>query len=152
VFGRAVAALTVVAAGAGLVAACGDDDDSIAKSEFIRRADAVCTDYNERLEAAGQAAFPSEDVEPSADDIEAFAATIADLVRDQVDELRDLPDPDEGADEIEDLLDDVEARADDIEELGEDPETFFEEGETIFEDLDARARDYGFEVCGGDES
>ncbi len=78
---RGVAALTLV-----LVAACGGDD-RLSREEYLARADAICTKYEEKLAELGRPRSFEEAV--------AIGDEAIPLLRDGVDELKELEPPKE---------------------------------------------------------
>ncbi len=130
-----------------LVAGCGGDD-RLTREEFVSEADAVCEEFDQRLEDVPGA--------ESADDVERFVDEARPVIEDGLDELRALQPPEEleeqwnaimdNNDDALELLDDLSqaaASADEarIQELSE--EASRKDAET-----DRMAQAIGLENCG----
>lgn len=98
----AVAALAVLVTGCG-----GGGDDRLSEQDFRRQANAICTEYDGRVEELGE---PS-----SADEVVEFAAQAAELTRSGVAEMRALRPPEK----LEPAFDRFLAEGDTVVELSE---------------------------------
>jgi hypothetical protein len=140
-----VAALVLVGVGCG-----GDDDDSSSgttKSEFIKKADAVCKDFNVQIQKSVED-LPED---TSQSDVAQFTLdTAVPLFRDQLDKLRDLDVPAADADRVEQMWDDLDAGTDELEQkLKDDPAGAFSEDYDPFGDVNKALNEYGLKECGG---
>jgi hypothetical protein len=72
-----------------LVAACGGDD-SLSKTELIKRGDAICTESNKKLEPVFSKAFKPGEGNPPADKAAPVLAEAATIVRRQYERFADL--------------------------------------------------------------
>ena len=141
----AVAALVFVGVGCG-----GDDDDSSSgttKSEFIAHADAVCKEFNARIQKSVED-LPED---TSQSDVAQFTLdTAVPLFRDQLDNLRDLDVPAADADQVQQMWDDLDAGTDQLEQkLKDDPKAVFSEDYDPFGDVNKALNEYGLKECGG---
>lgn len=133
---------------AGLVlslAACGGGEE-ISKEEYLGRAQAICRQGNEELEAASKKAFADvkEGEKPSDEQVGGFVRrTVVPMIRAQVEELRDLPPPEKAADQVDEIYDAVEVALD---ELEADPKRLTV-GPNLFAEADRLGEKYGFPVC-----
>jgi hypothetical protein len=149
---RRVALFAVVVLAGGALAACGDDDDALSKSEFLRKGNAVCKTFGDRIEAAGDETFADlqEGEQPSADDIRSF---FQDAVRPNVESLinglDDLEPPDELRADVDDLIAEARKALDDLEDAVEDdPEkAFSDESGDPFVKVNEKSADLGLTTC-----
>lgn len=129
-----------------LVAACGGGGEEISKEEYLRRAQAICRQDNEELEAASKKAFADlkQGEKPSEEQVEGFVRqTVVPMIRAQVEELRDLPPPEKAANQVDEIYDAVEVALD---ELEADPKRLTV-GPNLFAEADRLGEKYGFPVC-----
>ncbi|HXR30553.1 MAG TPA: hypothetical protein VN752_05390 [Solirubrobacterales bacterium] len=153
--GAVLALATTIA----LISACGGEDSELTKAEFVERANAVCLQTRERIEAEftayGESRAAREAVraqradELSAEKANEAAATVAERIlipamRRQLEELRDVGLP--GGDEkraaaLLDALEDGIARAE------ARPERAARDGTEAFGELRRLADEYGIESC-----
>lgn len=153
-----VAALTLT--GCGI-----QGSDALSKDELIERADAVCQATNDELEPVFEQIWVDlEESGGSEADLEALMFTRWDTAMDtaapvmlrQVDDLRELDPPEADEDLIETMLDDLETAINDFDALvndavaGDDNAKEALDGDDPAADVDRRAREYGFEVCGAE--
>lgn len=134
-----------------LIAGCGDSTDngeteSITKAEFLRQANAICTEHNEQIEEKVQAyAEETGDMEgknPPRDQVEEFLVeTIDPVLRSQLEELRALPVPAGEEDQVEVVL---ESQEEALEMVEDDP---FVRGGDAYEELVKPINDYGLTAC-----
>lgn len=121
-------------------AACGGDDDSISKADYVEQANEFCeealAEYEEAVEPLGD--------QPSDADIREFAGPLVDLNRDLIEFLEEEPRP-EGDDEEIDSI--VEGSKDATDELEDDPVGVFRSGENPYADVNAQMTDYGMTSC-----
>jgi hypothetical protein len=166
---RPVAALGLLLAFALVGAACGGDV-AVSKDEYIAQADAICADANAQFDAI-RVEFANL---PEPSNVEGFAEPlVADFVdqftavlEEQVSDVRALPVPEGDEDLLATIYDDLEGVARAIRELAaaaaagdlgaiEQLTSQEDQGHaglrvvaTAFSDLDIRANEYGFTVCG----
>lgn len=120
------------------VACGGSDKKTIPLADYIKRTDAVCSKYDKEI-----AKLPES--KTTADQVKVIDQGVK-IEKRQLNELRDLPDPATKAKDFAKLYDDLEARFDDLDKktaaeldaMKEDP----------MKDLNQRAKDLGFTVCG----
>ena len=145
--GARTATMISLAAIVAVPAACGGDDSSdVTKKEFIAKADAVCKETNDKIEAL-VSDLPQDTTTEQAAQITVDKAIP--LFRDQIEQLRDLDPPAADADDLEQLWDDLDASTDELEQqLKDDPEKAFSDGFDPFADESKTATDYGFQECG----
>lgn len=147
-----IAALTLFAFLAGGVAACGTDDERLTASELAEQGNAVCKDVDEQFEEA----FTEfdEDEEPTAEEMQKFAATAADIVGDAIGRFEDLEPPEDLAGSWDDTLDKARAAQKALEDAGKDPESaqaLFSSGQDPFEEVNVGLEKVGVTVCSDDE-
>lgn len=139
---------------AALVAAgCGGNDDSgaadsIAKEEFIAKADAICKRSNERMEAAFADAVKGETLKKvnQARSEELVGSVLVPNVSREVEELEKLAIPD-GDDERVDAM--IAALEEGVETAEDDPEVVATtSSDAIFGIASRIAKEYGLEICG----
>ena len=133
-----------------LVAGCGGDDRPT-REEFISEADAVCEEFDQRL----------EDVpEPeSADDVERFADEARPVIEDGLAELRALQPPEELEEQWNELMDkndDALEMLDDLSQAAASADEarlqeLSEEASRQDAETDRIARAIGLENCGGSD-
>lgn len=143
-----VALSTVLVAGA-----CeSGDDDTQAKADYLREADAICAEYDDEIDAL------LADVD--FDDLDQMAAALDEVAaagEAGVEQLRGLTPPDTDADDaaaVVDLIDDQVATIRDAAAAAADGdeaalEAAFETGGEQDDELTELAREVGFETCGG---
>jgi hypothetical protein len=152
---RRISLLAVVLLVGALFTGCGDDDEALSKSEFLRKGNAVCKTFGDRIDAAGEKAFGSlkEGEQPSDDAIRSF---FSNSVRPNLDKLIDgideLEPPDELKDEVDDLLGEVQKAFDELKDaVDENPQkAFSDESGDPFEKADKMAADIGLNTCAED--
>jgi hypothetical protein len=128
-----------------IVAGCGDgDDDTLSKSEFIAKADAICEKGNKEIEAAPS---PAGGDRPSQQALEQFATdTLIPNIQKQVNDIRALEPPEEDESQVDAILNSAQTS---IDELKADPSKITDEDS--FAEANKLARDYGLKVCGEEE-
>jgi hypothetical protein len=91
-------AFAVVVASALLLvaAACGGDDDRLSREELIEQGDAICADYEARIDAVGE---PT-----NADDIERYVDEVKPIVEEGTNELDNLAPPEDLEDEYDEWI------------------------------------------------
>ena len=134
-----------------LVAGCGGDD-RLTREEFISEADAICEEFDQRL----------EDVpEPeSADDVERFADEARPVIEDGLAELRAFQPPEELEEQWNELMDkndDALEMLDDLSQAAASADEariqeLSEEASRQDAETDRMAREIGLENCGSDET
>jgi len=164
-----VAVLGLLLAFAVVGAACGGDV-ALSKDEYIAQADAICEDANAQFDAINlefanlpDPSNPEEFAEPlAADFIDQFTA----VLEEQLADLRALASPEGDENLLAAIYDDLEAvlrairqlaaaaAAGDLEAIEQLPSQE-DQGHaglrvvaTAFSELDVRANEYGFTVCG----
>jgi hypothetical protein len=154
-------ALTMVVAGAFVIAACGSDSEQLSEEELLAAANEICEVGNEEVVQL------FEELEPLVEDIYATAATEEEVqqffqdeggkVRDayvsnvqgQVSDVRDLNGPDDLEEELDPLLDQASDEVDAISELS--VEEFFEgEWEAGFNEINSQIQALGLTTCAED--
>ena len=156
---------TIVVAGGLLLAACGDDTEALSKDELIARADALCQTTNDELEPVCEAVYEgTEDIDPNDPTTQGLLferfdeamETAGPVFLQQIDDIRALAPPDEDDELIDTLLDDFEeavtefAATTEAAAAGDEAamEALDSATEDPFADVNRRAREYGFTVCG----
>jgi hypothetical protein len=150
---RGIAVLVGVLAVATLAAGCGGGSDSssgptISKAVFVKRADAVCTKGNERMEVAF-AHFLQENKNVKRPDdakLEKLVGTIlVPNVKREVKELRALGAPSGDEDRVGEI---VKALEEGLETAEGNPQAAVNSSEAVFGIASRLAKEYGLEVCG----
>lgn len=161
---RIITITLALGVGGTLLTSCGDDTETLSKSEFVEQANAICRTANDEIELAFDAVWEGLedlDVDDPANEGVIFvpyaeaASQLGTLWNQTSDDIRELAEPDEDHDLIETLLDDMDAAVDDFVETtaaaadgDQAAMQAMESDEDPFDDLDQRARDYGLTVCG----
>jgi hypothetical protein len=137
-----VATLLVVGA---LVAGCGDsNDDALSKSEFVAKANAVCTTNNKKIEDAANDTFSKG--RPSAADLEKFTTqTVVPVSQDTIDKIKDLSPPKDDEDQVNAILASAQTTTD---KLKADPSSNSESNDPYAE-TNKLAKAYGLDACAG---
>jgi hypothetical protein len=133
---------------AGLIAAgCGGGGDdssttSLAKTEWIAKADAICQQGNQTINQAAQQQFGNQ--KPTAAEVQQFATqTALPNTQEQVDKIRALGAPSGDEDQVNKILDTVQADIDKAKSAGDIENSTFADGNAL-------AKQYGLKVCGQD--
>lgn len=136
-----------------LVAGCGGSGSdsstgpAISKAAFIKKADAVCTGGNKRMEVAF-AHFLKENKNvrhpTDADYEELVGKVLVPNVNQEIKEIRALGAPDGDEDRVSGFL---EALEEGIEVAERDPKVVISSSEAVFGISSRLAREYGLEVC-----
>jgi hypothetical protein len=136
--GLLVCALTL-----GLVlAGCGGGDDNLTKAEFIKQADAICKQGNQRINAAAKDVFTTKQ-EPSQAQLKQFATeTLIPDVQGQVDEVRALNEPSDDEAQVNEFLDSAQSELD---KGKKDP--LYMTTDKSFSKANQLGKQYGFKVC-----
>ena len=140
----------VVALVVGLapVAACGEDEKPLSKSEYLERARTICREGNQELAQATQEEFKDvkQGEKPTPEQLERYARdVVVPMVRKQVASLRDLPGPEGAADQVDEIYDAFE-RA--LARIEKDPALLTGSPNLeIFKEADELSKKYGFPVC-----
>jgi hypothetical protein len=151
---RSTAAATAVLAACLLAAGCGSDDDAdgegarLTKAAFITRADAICTDANDRIDAIPEPQTTEELAE--------LGRQVLAIGREQLARLRALRPPAADEETINGAYDVIEEQLGVAEELVAAAEEgdlqglqeLLEQGERLDARGDRIARDYGLKECG----
>lgn len=126
---------------------CGEEE-TLSRAEYIRQADAICTDYSERQQQIGSP--------KSVEDIERVATAAKPLLEERLDKLRALAAPDAIAGDAEDFYDLVERQVPQIDELAEAAKASDEarlrriaaDTGKLTEQANAKTAAIGLKVCG----
>jgi hypothetical protein len=151
---RSTAAAIAVVAACLLAVGCGSDDDAdgegarLTKAEFITRADAICKDANDRIDAIPEPQTTEELAE--------LGRQVLDIGREQLARLRALRPPAADEETINGTYDVIEEQLGVAEELVAAAEEgdlqglqeLLEQGERLDARGDRIARDYGLKDCG----
>jgi hypothetical protein len=140
--GNRAGLLCVVAALAGgvLIAGCGDgDDETLTKEEYIQRADQICQESNDEIEAA------AENVDFT--DLPKFInETVLPKLEESIAKIRELPIPAGDEETLNSIYDRVE---DAIQKFKDDPASLSDLASgKIAPGVEKDSRAYGFKVCG----
>jgi hypothetical protein len=154
---RIAPALVTAALALGLVA-CGDDDDSgsaatttttaLTKAEFIREANRICKQQDNKISRASQQFFADapNDQEPPASEVAEFGRkTVFPAIQDQIDRVEALGAPEGDEDEVKAILD---AAKSGLAKLEANPNQLEKGGAaSAFEEFQKLAGDYGLDEC-----
>ena len=144
-----LAILAIVAAGCG--GGGGDsstDANAIPKAVFIKKADAVCSAGNKRMEVAfAHFLEESKNIKhPSKADYEALVGkVVVPNVKREIKEIRAFGAPEGDEDRVEAIL---EALEEGVETAEDDPKAAVSSSEAIFGISSRLGKEYGLEVCG----
>jgi hypothetical protein len=147
----------MVALAVGL-AACGDDDDSgsaatttttaLTKPEFIREANRICKQQDNKIERASQQFFADapNDREPPPQEVAQFGKkTIFPAIQDQIDRVGALGAPEGDEDQVKAMLD---AARSGLANLEANPNQLEKGGAaSAFEEFQKLAGAYGLDAC-----
>lgn len=139
-----------LASGVILAAGCGGDGDRLTREEFVSQAEAICEDYDARIEDLGE---PENE-----EQLGEYTDELVRLVEEGVAEFRELRPPEELQDEYDRWMDSNEEAVDAARELDQaveeqDSERLGQiatEVEQKEEEADELARDLGLEECATD--
>jgi hypothetical protein len=150
----------VIGIASGLVlglAGCGDSGGGgqLSQEEFVKQADAICTDANKQQDAID---VPDLSSQPTDEQLDQFADALdqgVDLTRDQIDELRDLNPPESADAEWGKAVDELDASMDDVEKASgaaRDGDTAglaksLNDASAKSDSATQRAKDLGLKVC-----
>jgi hypothetical protein len=139
--------LGVLVASLGL-AACGDGDDRpLSRGEFVERGTAICSEGNQKIEAAATTTFRQRGSIPSAQEINQFAAeTVAPTIENEVERLSELRAPEADEERVEDIL---EAGRNGVDTVRQDPTILLSRTDDGFNRYRELAGAYGLQNCGG---
>jgi vacuolar-type H+-ATPase subunit I/STV1 len=119
----------------GGLSACGDDEDTLTREEFLEQGNEICREGTERTDAIGE----DVDVNSTDEEIEAAIDELADDAEGQMQDIRDLDEPDEMSDEVNAALDESEAAMQEVRDAGADILTAekdpFEKANELLEDV-----------------
>jgi hypothetical protein len=145
---NAMLALAAVLAAGAIAAGCGggDDNDSstsgLTKAEWIAKADAICQQGDQQIEAAARQAFGNQ--KPTAAAVQQFATgTALPNTQSQIDKIKALGAPSGEEDQVNEILDTVQADIDKAKAAGDIENNTFADGNAL-------AKQYGLKVCGQD--
>jgi hypothetical protein len=149
---RLVASAVAVLAVAVFIAGCGGGDDdataSISKAQFIKKADAACSQSAEQVQVELAALLKENDFSlnetHSAAESSGLVAVLASSLETQVEEIRALGVPDGDEDEVEAIL---TAFEEGVEKAEEDPKAAANGEVDLLGSAGELAREYGFKVC-----
>jgi hypothetical protein len=137
-----------------LVSGCGSSSSStnssstsataLTKPEFIAKADAICKQGNQVINAAGNKIFSGG--KPSKSQVTQFVtATIIPSIQTEVDSIKALTPPAGDSDQINQLLTDVQSS---IDKAKQNPELLASKNSSVFAQANKEAKAYGLKVCG----
>jgi hypothetical protein len=134
-----------------LLAACGGDGDGLSREEFVAEADAICAEFDQRVQEIEQP--------QSLDDVERYADEAQPLIEEGMTELRELKPPEELQEQWDAYIASSEQSVDFLDELREagaagDPERIQEIAQEVSEvndEANGIARELGLEDCGDEE-
>jgi hypothetical protein len=133
-------ALMVVA----LIAGCGgSSDDGPSKSEFLTKANAICTKGTEEINAATSEQFGPDGPTTEEDSAQFITETVVPSIQSQVDQIKALDPPSGDEDQIAAITDGAEAA---IAQVNEDP-SLASSGTSPFAESDKLATEYGLTEC-----
>lgn len=136
----------------GGVAACGGDDERLTADELAQQGNAVCKDVDKRFEEVfGEL---GDDEEPTAEEMQEFAAAAADITHDAIGRFEELEPPEDLEAGWDDTLDKARAAQKALEEAGKDPgsaEKLFSSEEDPFEEVNVGLEKVGITACSDDE-
>ncbi len=155
---RLLVPLATALAVALVVAGCGSSDDtssteaSLTKAEFVKQADAICTqgskDINAEFEEFTKEKGISETKAPAKDvQEEAVESILIPSISSQVEEVKALGTPEGDEGEVEAL---IAAEEEVLEEGEEDPVSLLEGGSAKEKEANKLATDYGLTACGAE--
>ncbi len=147
---RIVPLVALAAVGAALASGCGGGGSSssttaaLTKDEFIAKADAICKQGNQDVNAEAKKTF-SQGQQPSQQQVTQFVNdALIPSIQSQVDGIRALTPPAGDEDTINAMLDDVESALD---QAKQDPASVVSGGGT-FAKANQEAQAYGLRECG----
>jgi hypothetical protein len=131
-------------------AACGGGGDRLTRAELATEANAICQEFEQKIEALG--------APTSIDEIESFADRSAEIVRDGRDELADLNPPEDLEEDYDRLVESLDEAIEAIEGLGEaaadgdeaEVQRIADEADRKDEAADELASDLGLGDCAED--
>jgi hypothetical protein len=146
---RRVAALAVVAGSAALVAGCGSGGgDRLSRGEFVSQADAICEEYEGKLDALG--------APQNAEQLGEFADQALPIAREGRDKLGELRPPEDLEGTYDDWLEQGDRSielVEDLQDAAEDQDSaeiqrIAQRAEAIDSEANRLAGELGFEQCG----
>ena len=151
---RSTAAALAVVVACLLAAACGSDDDAdgdgarLMKTAFIAKADAICQEANDRIDAIPEPQTTEE--------LAQLGRQVLDIAREQLARLQALRPPgvdEETIDEAYDVIEEQLGVAEELVAAAEEGDLqglqeLLEQGERLDARGDRIARDYGLKECG----
>lgn len=144
---RKTSSLVALVISLGLLSACGSDDStnsSISKPEFLAKADAICTQYNDALEEK------TSELASDATEEQVLAFVTDVLVPEfgnMIGEIRDVGFPEADEALLDGLMDETDVV---LEQLTQNPASILTAEESPFASINSRLLDYGLTVCGED--
>ncbi len=148
---KRIALAGIVVIVASVLAGCGDEKAALSEEEFLRQGNAICSDGNDKLDAASEAVFGDleGDQQPDPDELATFFSDeFIPIIQAQIDGIGELAAPKEIADDVDQLKVDAQAVLDGIEaQVKDDPLSFFEQEEDPFADVNAKAGEIGLTEC-----
>jgi hypothetical protein len=124
---------------------CGDSDDALTKSEFLKQGNAICKKGNQEIDRVGQQTLGGNK-EPTKAELTTFSEdTLIPVVQGEIDGLRDLEPPSDDEDQVNAILDEAQGALD---QAKDDP-TIFASNADPFKKANKLANDYGLTECGG---
>jgi signal transduction protein with GAF and PtsI domain len=146
---RGIGVLGVVC-GVAVLTGCGGDGGALSRDELVSRADAICTKYEERIDALAEP--------QSIEEVEALADQAKPIVEDGVDELARLQPPEDLEDEYDRWIGLNRESVDTIDELkeaaaagdGARVQQVVQDADEKEREADALARQIGLDECAND--
>jgi uncharacterized cupredoxin-like copper-binding protein len=140
---------TVLALAGTALAGCGGGGDRLSASEFRTRANAVCTEGNDDLDALVED-LPDE---PEAEDVQQLVEDIVPIADRMIEDLRELEPPEDLEARYDEALESAEAARDRLDEASESPEAsmeLFESESDPFEESNQKFDEVGLSACAGE--
>jgi hypothetical protein len=143
-----IAALAAGAVALTLAACGGSDDKGLSKAEFVKQAEAVCTDVNAKFKALGE---PSD-----AKAVPAYVEKAVEITTDGTKRLQAIKAPEDLADGYAELIDLLDQQTAAVEKLGDAVEAndakalgdVSKKGDDLNDRANAKARELGLDNCG----
>ncbi len=150
---RPAALLAAALAGVMALAGCGGSDSStsttsetLTKSEFVAKANAICAKGNQEIRAAGKKLFSSGQAPSQAAQEKFVTATVIPSIQQQVDAVDDLPAPAGDEQKVQAI---VNAARSALDKVKQDPSLITAQGQSDpFAQADKLTNSYGLTQCG----
>lgn len=128
----------------GILAACGDSDDSLTEEAFRESANEICTVGGDEIHEAFFSVFGEE--EPTPEAMQAALDTVMSVSRRQLDDVEGLDEPESLRDDVTALLAQGRSDTDDAEAMGLE---FFNNEDDPWTRTNELARELGLDACAG---